>query len=221
MLAKDATPSSKHEGGRSIMDFALLERYGIPVLPYAFVRTLPQAVAAAGRIGYPVALKLVSSRVLHKSEHHALALNLKSAQTVELEFNRLSHLAARTGTDTLLVQKYAPARLELIVGGRTDSQFGPVLLVGLGGIYTELLHDMALRICPLDEAGALDMLRSLKSYPILSGARGQRGVDERALANLLVNASKLMMEHQPRELDINPLLVVGDQLLAADVRLLR
>lgn len=203
------------------MDFGLLERFRIPVLPYRIVQDSDAAVSAVRRIRYPVALKLVSREVLHKSEHHALSLNLHDDASVMREFARLRRLVPPCAFGGILVQKYVPARLELIVGGRLDPQFGPVLLLGMGGIYTELLHDVSLRICPIDEPQAHAMIRQLRAFPILAGARGQKPVDEKSLARLLAAASRMMMAARPRELDINPLLVTPDGLYAADARVIR
>lgn len=212
------TNLSRHH---STMDFPLLERHGIPAVPHHVAQTSAQAVHAAKALGFPVALKLMSPKVLHKSEHHALSLNLQDEKSVEREFSRLSHLVPTSSFEGILVQRYLPSRLEIIIGGRTDAQFGPVLLLGMGGIYTELLNDVALRVCPVDEALALQMIRSLKAYPLLAGARNQAGIDLHELARILVRTSELMMQSKPQELDINPLLATQHGLLAADVRVIR
>ena len=121
----------------------------------------------------------------------------------------------------ILVQAYRPGRLELIIGGRTDPQFGPVVMLGMGGIYTEVLRDISIRICPLDVREARSMIRSLKSYPILAGARGRKPVDEEALVRILMRVSRLMEKEKPKELDLNPVLVRDDGLWAADVRVIK
>lgn len=203
------------------MDFALLQKFGIPVVPHQVTHQPSDALRAAAQIRYPVALKLMSPQVLHKSEHHALSLNLHDEKSVEREFARLKGLVSPWAFEGVLVQKYLPSRLEIIIGGRQDAQFGPVLLIGMGGLYTELLHDVSLRVCPIDEAEALDMIRTLRAYPILSGARGQTPVDLKKLAKMLVAVSALLIKIRPKELDINPVLVTPDGLYAADVRIIR
>ncbi len=212
------------------MDFALLRRYSIPILDYALVRDLPSAVRAAQKIRYPVVLKLVSSRFLHKSDAGALALNVRDRAVLEIEFKRLAKMggakegrgkAAGTISPTILVQAYRPGRFELIVGGRTDPQFGPVVLLGSGGIYTEVLRDTSLRVCPIGKEEARSMLHSLKSYPILAGMRGRKPMDEEALYALLLRVSRLMERERPAELDLNPVLVRNDGLWVADVRVLK
>lgn len=203
------------------MDFNLLERYGIRVLPHAIAKTKSEALRAALRIGFPVVLKLVSSKFLHKSDVGALALNVRDRTVLEIEFKRLAKMTKEKISPSILVQAYRPGRFELIVGGRTDPQFGPVVLLGSGGIYTEVLRDTSLRVCPLTSEEARSMLRSLKSYPILAGMRGRKPMDEKALYALLLRVSRLMEKERPAELDLNPVLVRDDGLWVADVRVLR
>ncbi len=200
------------------MDFDLLEHYNIPVLAHANAKTPAEAVRAASRMGFPVALKLVSSKILHKTDAGALSLDLRSAEQVEKEFARLMKIDA---SGSVLVQAFRPGRAELIIGGRLDPQFGPVVLLGLGGVYTEVLRDASLRICPVSGWDAREMLRSLKCYPILAGARGSKPIDEGALIKIITSVSKMMVREKISELDINPLLVRNDGLWAADSRVIR
>ena len=203
------------------MDFALLKHYGIPTLPYAIAPDAQTACREAKKIRYPVALKLISSKFLHKSDAGALALNVRDETVLVLEYARLMSLAVGDRQASILIQAFRPGRFELIVGGRTDPQFGPVLMLGLGGIYTEVLRDTALRICPIDKAEARAMIRSLRAYPILSGARGRKPMDEGALVRVLIDVAKLMAREKPRELDLNPVLVRDDGVWVADVRVLK
>jgi len=220
MIAIQTPPSSRRPALGS-MDFGLFSRYRIPILPYALAHDVSSASASAKKIGYPIALKLVSSRFLHKSDSGALALNVRDESVLRQEYARLVALARGDKAVSILVQAYRPGRFELIIGGRTDPQFGPVLMLGLGGIYTEVLRDTALRVCPIDEAEARSMIRSLRAYPILSGARGRKAIDEDALVRLLLNVARLMENEKPSELDINPVLVRNDGIWAADARVLR
>ncbi len=203
------------------MDFGMLRHYGIPVLPCAIVKAPAEAFRAASRMGFPVALKLISSKFSHKTDAGALSLDVQTPQKLEKEFERLLRLDKGSESSSILVQAFRPGRAELILGGRLDPQFGPVVLLGLGGIYTEVLRDASLRICPVDEWEAREMLRSLKCYPILAGARGRKPIDEGALIKIITGVSKLMLHERPSELDINPLLVRDDGLWAADARIIR
>ena len=203
------------------MDFALLRRYGIPVLDACVVRGPEAALSGAKKIRYPVALKLISQKFLHKTDSGALALNIGNERHLRSEYERLMKMARGDSQASILVQAYRPARFELIVGGRTDPQFGPILMLGTGGIYTEVLRDISIRICPLDVREARSMIHALKSYPILAGARGRKPVDEKALVRILMSVSSLMEKEAPAELDLNPVMVRDDGLWVADVRVLK
>ncbi|MFN3910366.1 MAG: acetate--CoA ligase family protein [Candidatus Anstonellaceae archaeon] len=198
-------------------NFSLLKKYNIPYLEYGVACNEKQALQIAKRIGYPVALKLFSSKFLHKSTHHALSLNLKDEKSLLEEFHRLKKLEKKT---KIFVQKYVPSSLELIVGGKLDPQFGPTILLGLGGIYTELLEDFQIRVCPIDLQQARSMIANLKSFELLKGYRNQTKVDLESLAKILLNVSKLLVENNIQELDINPLLQTPNGLYAADIRML-
>ncbi len=202
------------------MDFALLEKFGIPALPYAFAKNEKEAAMHAAKIGYPVALKLSSEKALHKTEEGAVIVDVRNAQELADACTKLLRIDSSSSA-RLLVQKMAKPRLELILGGRMDSQFGPVVLFGMGGIYTEIFRDRSLRVCPITIEDALEMIRELKAYPVLAGARGGKIANENDLARIIVAASKLMMKEKPSELDINPLVWDGEHFVAADVRVIR
>jgi 3-hydroxypropionyl-CoA synthetase (ADP-forming) len=198
-------------------NFDLLKKYNIPVLDYGFAYNLDQAKKLAAKIGYPVALKIFSEKFLHKSEHHALALNLKDEKGLILEFNRLKSLQKNA---PICVQKYVPAKLELIVGGKYDEQFGPTILLGFGGIYTNIFADVQVRVCPINLSEARSMISSLKSFEILKGYRNQQGINLSKLSNLLVNVSNLLCNEEILQLDLNPIIQTADNLFVADVRML-
>lgn len=200
------------------MDFSLLQKYQIPVVPYTVVSTQNAAIKAAKKLEYPIALKLISQKVLHKSEYHALALNLKDANSLKREFERLKKIDKSA---KILVQKFVPHSIELILGGKTDSQFGPTIMIGMGGIYTEVLQDTQIRICPPTDSQIRSMISQLQSFAILKGMRSQKGVNLIGLSVILKKLSKLMESEQPKELDINPLIATKDGLFAADVRVIK
>ncbi|MFA5108180.1 MAG: acetate--CoA ligase family protein [Candidatus Micrarchaeia archaeon] len=206
-------------GAESLMDFALLEKYNIPVVPYRFATSQSQAMLFSRALGFPVALKVASTKILHKSEQHALALNLRDESAVASEYSRLSALGGKDCK--ILVQKFLPSSFELIAGGRMDAQFGPTIMIGLGGIYTEIMQDVSIRVAPPSDSDIRSMISGLKAFPALRGARGQSGVDLTALVKILRALSNLMVHEHLSELDINPLLQTKDGLLAADVRVLR
>ena len=200
------------------MDFSILEKYQIPVVPYKIASSKTQAIKFASELGYPIALKLISNLAIHKSEQHALALNLKDEKSLCSEFERLKKIDSGA---KILVQKFMPHSLELIIGGKTDPQFGPVILLGMGGIYTEILEDVQMRVCPPSDKQIRSMISQLKSFAILKGARGQKGINLMELSLILRKLSNLMIGEQPNELDINPIFATKHGLMAADVRIIK
>jgi len=200
------------------MDFPLLEKYRIPVVPYRLASNQNQAAKFASELKYPIALKLISNLAIHKTEQHALALNLKDEKSLRSEFTRLKKIDSKA---KILVQKFMPHSLELIIGGKADPQFGPVILLGMGGVYTEILEDVQMRVCPPSDKELRSMISQLKSFPILKGARGQKGVNLMELSLILRKLSTLMENEQPKELDINPIFATSNGLMAADMRVIK
>jgi len=188
---------------------ALLGRLGIPAAPSAIVRDADDAVAAARRLGYPVALKL---DLPHKSDVGGLRLDLRSDGAVRAAYADL--VAVRTSQATvgaavdLFVQRMVSGGVELIVGAHLDLHLGMVVLCGMGGIYAELLQDVALGFPPLTVADADRLLRSLRGYPLLAGARGRPPADLDAAAAALVAVGQAAREEAFESLDLNPLLVL-------------
>lgn len=209
-------PSQKKP--KSTMDFALLKKYGIPVAKNAFAKNPTEAAAAAKKIGYPVALKLSSEKALHKTEKGAVALGIQNEGALLSEAGRLFSIDPE---GQVLVQEMLKPRAEFIVGGKTDPQFGQIVLFGLGGIFVEVLKDKSIRICPIEEEEALIMIRELRTYPILAGARGGVAADEAKLAGIIAGASRLMEKEKLSELYINPLVWTKEGFIAADVRVIR
>lgn len=181
--------------------FDLVKAYGLTIADYRIVKDTDEGVRAACSIGYPVSLKIVSPYLLHKTEAAGVFLNIKDEKTLENIFNEMK-------ADSYLIQKMVPSGCEIIIGGRNDPQFGPVILCGLGGIFAEVYKDISVRVAPVNEETAGRMIEELKSAVILAGFRGQGPYDGEYLKTALVNVSKLLTEHQEIEvLDINPLIL--------------
>lgn len=196
----------------------VLRAYGIPVVPGDVARTEAEAVALAGRLGYPAALKIVSPGVLHKTEADGIRLNLADGPAVAAAFRDLWQSVP--GASGVLVESMAPAGPDVIVGMRRDPQFGPLLMVGLGGIYVELLTDVAFRVAPVEFAEALAMLNETKAGRLLAGWRGQSAADTGAVAAALVQLGRLALDFpQIQEIEINPLRVLPQGALALDGRI--
>lgn len=191
----------------------LLDAYGISRPMEHLVTSAEQAVQAARRIGYPIALKVISDKVPHKTEAGALALSLSTDAVIAAAHDQIIANARKHANDgeidTVLVQKMMPPGHELMIGGMMDPDFGPMIMLGFGGIYVEVLRDVTFSLAPLSLDDAYAMIDQLKGSRLLYGVRGEAGSDVNALAQLLVSASHLMKdaEHHIAELDFNPVIV--------------
>lgn len=204
----------------------LLHAYGIPTVETRAAATEDEAAQAAGEIGYPVVVKLLSETVTHKTDVGGVRLNLLDEGAVRRAYREIrSALLERRGAGHFLGVTVQPMikheGYELIVGSTLDPQFGPVLLFGLGGQLVEVFHDRALALPPLNTTLARRMMEQTRIFAALEGVRGRRPVDLTALEGLLVRFSQLVIE-QPRikEIDINPLLASPERLVALDARVL-
>jgi len=206
----------------------LLAHYGVPITREKLCLSLEEALSAANDIGFPVALKVISPQILHKTEAGVVALRLSDEEEVRNAYGRLLERARRFDKDAqikgVLVQEMVEGGLECMIGAKKDPIFGPIIAVGLGGIYVEVLRDVALRRCPVDEEEALEMVRSLKGFPLLAGARGSAKKDISALADMTRRISELAyVEKDLKELDVNPVIVLneGHGAVAVDALALR
>ncbi|MBA4417905.1 MAG: hypothetical protein C0392_08350 [Syntrophus sp. (in: bacteria)] len=181
--------------------FNLLGMYGLSVADYRIVASIDEGFKAVRDMGFPVALKTASTRILHKTERGGVILDILDEASLERAFSNLE-------ADSYLLQKMAPSGCEIIIGGRNDPEFGPIILCGLGGIFVEIYKDVAIRVAPIDEKTARQMIEVLKGSAILKGFRGKKPYDIDYLAGILVNISRLLWEHSEiRTLDINPLIL--------------
>ncbi len=214
--------------GRSVLTEVeskqILEEAGIPTASARLARTADEAVAAAGELGYPVVLKIVSPDVTHKSDVGGVRLGLDSPAAVAAAFQDIAEAVKQRQPDARIegaaVQKMARPGIEVIVGMSKDPQFGPVLMFGLGGVLVEVLKDVAFRIVPLEPRDARQMIREIKGYPALQGFRGQEPADLEALEKLLLKVSTFVEAHpEIEELDLNPVFAYKDGALAVDARI--
>lgn len=190
--------------------FKLLKAYGFPVLPTALCKTPSDVVKTAEKIGYPVVIKVSSPDILHKVDVGGVKINLNSKNEVEKAAKELLSDVRRKKPGAkiqgIMVQKMAKKGREVILGLKRDPQFGPILMFGLGGTYVEVMKDVTFRIAPIRELGAHNMIRSIKSYKILEGVRGERPADIKKIADSILRLSQLAVEcPEIEELDINPL----------------
>ncbi len=203
---------------------ALLAAAGVPAVPEHACSDSNAAVAAAEAIGFPVVMKILSPDILHKSEIGGVLLDVDSADAVRHGFatlmERARHHAPSARIEGVLVAKQIKGAVEIALGIHRDPVFGPVAMVGLGGIFIEILKDVSFRRCPFDVQEAERMIRSLKGFPLLDGARGKPKADVKALAQALSNLSAFAAAAGPRlaSVDVNPMLVLpaGQGCYAAD-----
>jgi acetate---CoA ligase (ADP-forming) len=200
----------------------LLRSQGIGLPKQAMAGTAADAAAKAKDIGFPVALKLIAAEVVHKTESGAVVLGLKNAEEVQAEGQKL--LSKTLGRGHLLIQEMVQGT-EVLIGARTDPQYGPFLMVGLGGIFVEVLKDVSIRLLPVDEREARAMLKELRGYKVLEGVRGQGPRDVDALVKAMVGMSEIFAAHSNHlsDMEINPIMVraQGGGVAAVDVRLIR
>ena len=192
----------------------LLQSAGIPTVAEQVCCRKEEILAFAEQCGYPVVAKVVGP--IHKSDVGGVALNIRTPEHLALEFDRMMQLPEATG---VMVQKMLRGT-ELFIGAKYEPRFGHVVLCGLGGIFVEVLKDVSSGLAPLSYAEAHSMIRSLRGYKIIKGTRGQQGVNERKFAEIVVRLSTLLrFATEIKEMDINPLLADGDDIIAVDARI--
>ncbi len=196
----------------------LLARAGLPVTRHLWSKTLEEALCFADEIGYPLVAKVVSSEAVHKSEQGGVALGLGNPLELTAAYERFRQFGGFAG---VLVEEMLTG-LELIVGAKIDFQFGPVILLGMGGTRAEIYRDIALRMAPLDEAVVASMITGLRGHRLLEGFRGENPVNIPELTRLIIAFSELVMEMAPQidSLDLNPLMCTGKKCVIADARIM-
>lgn len=204
-----------------------LEQYGIAQNRYRVASSPGEAAQAAEELGYPVAMKILSPRIIHKSDFGGVRLGLKTATEVSTAYDEMVSAAVQKGVSLteiqgVTVQEMATGVAEAFIGARRDRTFGVVVLVGTGGIWVEVLRDVELGIWPLEESEIDAMIRRLKGHPLLDGFRGRPRADVSALVQLVRGVgAALAGDPEILELDLNPVLVkaLGDGAVAVDARI--
>ncbi|WP_456365604.1 acetate--CoA ligase family protein [Thermococcus sp.] len=203
----------------------ILRLYGIPVPDFKVATNEEEAVQFSREIGYPVVMKIVSPQIIHKSDAGGVKINIKNDEEARKAFRGIMENAKNYKPDAdlwgVIIYKLLPLGKEVIVGMIRDPQFGPAVMFGLGGIFVEILKDVSFRVAPITKEEALEMIKEIKAYPILAGARGEKPADIEALANIVVKVGELALElPEIRELDINPIFAYEDSAIAVDARML-
>ena len=194
----------------------VLSAYGIPVTKEKTATTIEETVSVANSIGYPVVLKASGENLQHKTELDLIRLDLKDASQVRQAYTELIEKSTIPITE-VLVQQMLRGNRELLAGLKRDSQFGPCVVFGLGGILAEILEDVSIRVAPITTFDAMDMMESIRGKKILESFRGQPPVDRNALAELLIALGRIGLENNAvGEIDINPIKLIEGRPVAVD-----
>ena len=203
----------------------LLASFGIPVPRSLAIPDAAGAAEACAKLNPPLVLKVVSPDILHKSDVGGVKVGLRTAGEIgeAIRTMMLRPEIARARVDGFLLEEMAPAGQEVVIGGLRDPQFGPLVMVGLGGVFVEVMADVSFRICPITRLDAEEMLDELKGAPLLKGARGRKPASRAAILEALLKvggAGGLLMTHADEiaEADINPLIVSEHGAVAVDAR---
>jgi acyl-CoA synthetase (NDP forming) len=218
----------KKEGRFILTEFEskrILKQAGISVVETKLAKTKKEAVSLSQKMGFPVALKIASPDVIHKSDSGGVKLSLNNGTEVKKAYDEILKKVRKQYPDAVVhgvsVQKMIRPGTEVIVGTSKDSQFGPVIMFGLGGIFVELLKDVSFRVIPVERRDAQEMIKEIKGYPLLQGYRGKEPTNISALVEIILKISKLIEENpQIKELELNPIFAFGDKAVAVDARII-
>ena len=197
----------------------------IPTPKSHMTSNMHEAVLKAKDMGFPVALKIVSPQILHKSDVGGVVLNIRNGHELETQYEKMTAEGDKRARSYkilgVLVEKMMPSATELIIGGIRDNQFGPSIMFGIGGIFTEIYNDVAFRVAPIARIDAWNLIHALKGFRILEGVRGKPPADLGAIIDVLLSVSDLITEHDRiSQLDLNPVMAYSDSVCAVDTRII-
>jgi succinyl-CoA synthetase beta subunit len=203
----------------------LLASCGIPYVEHGVAATVEEAVALAGRLGYPVVLKIVSPDIVHKTEAGGVVIGLEDERALRAGYDEILERVRSSSPDAridgLLVARHVAARRELIVGAIRDATFGPTVMCGLGGVFAEALSDVVFRLAPLRRRDASAMLQELRGASLLGDFRGERAIDVDEVAAILMGVGNLLLSRpEIAEIDLNPVAASPDGCVALDARMI-
>ena len=208
------------EGRKTLSEYeskVILASYQIPVTREIMAENTDEVITAAHEIGYPVVMKGCAPEITHKTEKGVIRTDIRDDKEALDAFNDI--MAGMNGIKdaAALVQEMIRGKRELVVGLIRDPQFGPCVMFGLGGIFTEILKDVSFRLAPLEKRDAFEMMDEIKAHKILDAIRGMDAVDREVLSEMLINVGKIGMENDAiKEIDINPVIISGSQPIAVD-----
>jgi acetyltransferase len=204
----------------------MMKRYGIPFVRQILAKNEKQVVKTAKKMGYPVVLKISSPDIIHKTDVGGVEIGIGNEEELKETYwkmmKNVKKKKPKAKIDGMIVQEMVPAdSRELIIGGRRDPQFGPIIMFGLGGVWVEALKDVAFRLVPIERTDARKMMKEIRGYSLLEGIRGQKPVNFKLLEDVMISVSKLLWKNDRiQELDINPLFINEKKAIAVDARIL-
>jgi len=218
----------KKEGRSILTEFEskrILKQVGVSVVETKLAKTQKEAVSLSQKMSFPVALKIVSPDVIHKSDSGGVKLSLNNVTEVKKAYDEILKKVKKQYPDAVIhgvsVQKMIQPGTEVIVGTSKDPQFGPVIMFGLGGIFVEILKDVSFRVIPVEQRDAQEMIKEIKGYPLLEGYRGKEPVNISVLVEIILKISKLIEENpQIKELELNPIFAYRNKAVAVDARII-
>jgi acyl-CoA synthetase (NDP forming) len=229
MMGKFSIFDQVKKEGRSILtEFEskkILKQAGISVVETKLAKTQKEAVSLSQKMSFPVALKIVSPDVIHKSDSGGVKLSLNNVTEVKKAYDEILKKVRKQYPDAIIhgvsVQKMIQPGTEVVVGTSKDPQFGPVIMFGLGGIFVELLKDVSFRVIPVEQRDAQEMIKEIKGYPLLQGYRGKEPANISVLVEIILKISKLIEENpQIKELELNPIFAYRNKAVAVDARII-
>jgi acyl-CoA synthetase (NDP forming) len=228
MMGKVSIFEQVKKEGRSILtEFEskkILKQVGISVVETRLAKTQKEAVSFSRKMGFPVALKIASPDVIHKSDSGGVKLSLNNAAEVKKAYDEILKKVKKQYPEAAVhgvsVQKMVRPGTEVIIGTSKDPQFGPVIMFGLGGIFVELLKDVSFRVIPVERKDAQEMIEEIKGYPLLQGYRGKEPASLSALVEIILKISKWIEENSKiKELELNPVFAYRNKAVAVDARI--
>ena len=218
----------KKEGRSILTEFEskkIVRQAGISIVETKLAKTQKEVVSLSQKMGFPVALKIASPDVIHKSDSGGVKLSVQSVAEVKKAYDEILKKVRKQYPRALLhgisVQKMVRPGTEVIVGTSKDPQFGPVIMFGLGGIFVELLKDVSFRVIPVERKDAQEMIKEIKGYPLLQGYRGKEPADISSLVNIILKLSRFIEENPGiKELELNPIFAYRNRAVAVDARII-
>jgi len=215
----DILDKAHKEGRETLSEYEskiVLASYDIPVTREIIIQKNNDVISAAHEIGYPVVMKGCSPEITHKTEKGLIRTDIRDDKEALDTFNDIMS-GMNGGHSSILIQEMIKGKRELVIGLIRDPQFGPCVMFGLGGIFTEILKDVSFRLAPLEKRDAFEMMDEIKAHKILDAVRGMEPVDRELLSEMLINVGRIGVENDAiKEIDINPVIISGSRPVAVD-----